>query len=184
MAHLLRIGLESVHHVGEIAQLAAGLLGKPFVQLLHRHPERELRRAVGERRLQRLSRNEPSCDAEQPAAQTTGPHLAPELRVHVASPLQHDERAESRADTCEHRQRDDAQDPGTAVLDVRHDHREDAPECDDQRRPGDPAQHALERRWPVALAVGALLADALDLGLERDAQVAVPEAGLEQSALL
>src|SRR5207249_12105566 len=94
----------------------------------------------------------------------------PELRVDVAAPLKHHQHAEAgyetragadgdqrkqRISAAEGRAREDAQ-PGDAEGDRR-----------------DPLQDPLDERRPVAHPEGALLAAALDLGLEGDAQVAV-----------
>ena len=48
--HFLRILLESMDHIRQIAELVARLFGQRLVQLLGGHAERELRGPMGERR--------------------------------------------------------------------------------------------------------------------------------------
>ena len=100
--HALRVLLEPVHDLRQIAELPARLFGKRFVELFGRHAERELGGTMGQRRRECLRPGEHARDAEQPPADAPRPQPPPEFGVDVAPALQHDERSDTRCDSPRH----------------------------------------------------------------------------------
>src|SRR6266576_6235613 len=137
---------------------------------------------MGERRGQHLRSGEHASDAKQPTAYAAGPQPPPEFRVDIAPALQHHERADARRHPS--RQGPHQRDHQRIIRWVRGGKT-------GQRKPGateakttDPTQEPLECRRAAAVAKPerALFAAAVDLRLERHADVTVSKSRAEKPA--
>src|SRR5438128_2748417 len=182
LPHSLGVLLEPSHQVGQLAQLMTRFARQLFEQLLRRHRERELGRAVGGRWWQRFRRNEQPGHAEQQPADRPLPQPRPDTRIQVDATLQPHQGEEATEHTRRDRPTEHLRHPPSPLQRCIGGREQDEPRHQRRRQTSDTHQpeSPFIQRWTASVLEQALLATLLELGAERHRQFLGAEPGGEK----